>query len=211
VSKLKRQGLFITFEGADGSGKSTQINMVFDFLTKKGIECVLTREPGGTDLGNKLRDILLNYDAPVASTCEMFLYLADRAQHVETKIKPALKNGTIVLCDRHIDSTVAYQGFARGLEVETLIMLNKIATDELLPDLTIVFDVETEIAMQRVGNNKDRLESEGYEFHKKLRHGYLNLAERFPERIKVINSNNNIQTVFNDTMQLLKSYLTEAS
>ncbi|MFA6989043.1 MAG: dTMP kinase [Candidatus Gastranaerophilaceae bacterium] len=208
---MKRQGLFITFEGADGSGKSTQINMVFDFLTKKGIECVLTREPGGTDLGNKLRDILLNYDAPVASTCEMFLYLADRAQHVETKIKPALKNGTIVLCDRHIDSTVAYQGFARGLEVETLIMLNKIATDELLPDLTIVFDVETEIAMQRVGNNKDRLESEGYEFHKKLRHGYLNLAERFPERIKVINSNNNIQTVFNDTMQLLKSYLTEAS
>jgi dTMP kinase len=204
---VNRQGLFITFEGADGSGKSTQIDKIFDFLTHKGFECILTREPGGTDLGNKLRDILLNYDAPVASTCETFLYLADRAQHVDTKIKPALKNGKIVLCDRHIDSTVAYQGFARGLDVETLIMLNKIATGGLLPDLTIVFDVETEIAMQRVGNNKDRLESEGYEFHKKLRYGYLNLAEKFPERIKVINSNNDIETVFSDTIKVLSDYL----
>ena len=206
---MKRQGLFITFEGADGSGKSTQINKIFDLLSKKGIECILTREPGGTDLGNKLRDILLNYDAPVASTCETFLYLADRAQNVETKVKPAIEAGRVVLCDRHIDSTVAYQGFARGLDIEQLINLNKFATGGLLPDLTIVFDIETEIAIQRVGSNKDRLESEGYEIHKKLRYGYLDLAQRFPDRIKIINSNNDVQTVFNDTLKILKMYLPE--
>jgi dTMP kinase len=204
---MSKKGLFITFEGADGSGKSTQLSKIFEYLTQKGIECILTREPGGTDLGNKLRDILLNYDGQVASNCELFLYLADRSQHIETKIKPALSRGEVVLCDRHIDSTVAYQGFARGLDIENLINLNKIATEGLLPDLTVVFDVETDIAMQRVGQTKDRLESEGFEFHKKLRFGYLELAKRFPERIKVINSNNAIDKVFEDTLKLINSYL----
>jgi len=204
---MSKKGLFITFEGADGSGKSTQLAKIFEYLTQNDFECILTREPGGTDLGNKLRDILLNYDGPVSSNCELFLYLADRSQHIETKIKPALLEGKVVLCDRHIDSTVAYQGFARGLDIENLINLNKIATKGLLPDLTIVFDVETEIAMQRVGQTKDRLESEGFEFHKKLRYGYLELAKRFPERIKIINSNNAIDKVFEDTLKLINSYL----
>ena len=130
--------------------------------------------------------------------------MADRAQHVKTVILPALEDGKIVLCDRYIDSSVAYQGYARGLDIEKIINLNTIATDGLEPDLTIVFDVETEIAMQRVGQIKDRLEKEGYEFHKKLRYGYLELAKRFSERIKVVDANLGINEVFEQVKKIIK-------
>ena len=122
--------------------------------------------------------------------------MADRAQHVKKVILPALNAGLTVLCDRYTDSSVAYQGYARGRDLERIIELNKIATDGLEPDLTIVFDVETEVAMTRVGAVKDRLEQEGVEFHKKLRNGYLELAKKFPDRIKVVNSNLSINEVF---------------
>ena len=196
-------GRFITFEGADGSGKTTQIEMIKKYLEKQGHECLLTREPGGSDLGNKIREILLHYDGEVDSLAELLLYMADRAQHVKKVIIPALKEGKIVLCDRYTDSSVSYQGYARGLDIERIIELNKIATDGLEPDLTIVFDVETEVAMNRVGDVKDRLEQEGVEFHKKLRYGYLELAKRFPERIKVVNSNLSIDEVFEQVKNLL--------
>lgn len=196
-------GKFITFEGADGSGKTTQIEMIKEYLEKQGHECLLTREPGGSDLGNKIREILLHYDGEVDSLAELLLYMADRAQHVKKVIIPALKEGKIVLCDRYTDSSVSYQGYARGLDIERIIELNKIATDGLEPDLTIVFDVETEVAMKRVGDVKDRLEQEGVEFHKKLRYGYLELAKRFPERIKVVNSNLSIDEVFEQVKNLL--------
>ena len=113
-------GKFITFEGIDGCGKTTQLELVNDYLLKKNYKTIITREPGGHKLGNKLREILLHYDDVVAPRCELYLYLADRAQHIETVIKPALANGVIVLCDRHTDSTIAYQGFARGLDIEFL-------------------------------------------------------------------------------------------
>ncbi len=197
------RGKFITFEGADGSGKTTQIEKIKTYLEQRGQKCILTREPGGSDLGNKIREILLHYDGEVDSLCELLLYMADRAQHVKKIIIPALNAGLTVLCDRYTDSSVAYQGYARGLDIERIMELNKIATDGLEPDLTIVFDVETEVAMQRVGEIKDRLEQEGIEFHKKLRNGYLELSKKFPERIKVINSNLGIDEVFEQVKNIL--------
>lgn len=196
------RGKFITFEGADGSGKTTQIEMIKKYLENQGQEVLLTREPGGSDLGNKIRDILLHYDGEVDSLAELLLYMADRAQHVKKVILPALLEGKTVLCDRYTDSSVSYQGYARGLDIERIMKLNNIATDGLEPDLTIVFDVETQTAIQRVGDIKDRLEQEGIEFHKKLRYGYLELAKKFPERIKVVDANLSIQEVFEQVKTL---------
>jgi len=201
------RGKFITFEGADGSGKTTQIEKIKEYLESEGHECILTREPGGSDLGNKIRDILLHYDGEVDDLCELLLYMADRAQHVKKVIIPAIESGKYVLCDRYIDSSVAYQGFARGLNIERIIALNKIATDNLDPDLTIVFDVETETAIKRVGDIKDRLEKEGVEFHKKLRYGYLELAQLFPDRIKTVNANLSIDEVFVQVKELLNKFI----
>lgn len=201
-----KQGLFITLEGADGSGKTTQMDKIVQFFEQNKIEYIVTREPGGVDLGQKLRDILLNYDGEVDSTCEMFLYLADRAQHMQTKIKKALAEGKVVLCDRHTDSTLAYQGYARGLDIDEINCLNNIATRGKKPDLTLLFDVDTSVAMKRVGNRaeKDRLESEGAKFHQKVRQGYLEIAKQEPERIKVINANLDIEAVWEQVEGILK-------
>lgn len=191
-----QKGLFITFEGGDGCGKTTQLNLVKEFLTEKGYEVVTTREPGSLELGKKIREILLHYDGVVADRCEIFLFLADRAQHIETFIKPAIEEGKIVLCDRHIDSTIAYQGYARGQDIQLLKDLNKIAVNNVNPDLTLLFDVATEVAQERVGSEKDRMESIGIEFHKKVRNGYLELQKENPDRIKLINANNSIENVY---------------
>ena len=179
------------------------IELIKKYLEEQGKKVLLTREPGGSDLGNKIRDILLHYDGEVDSLCELLLYMADRAQHVKKVILPALEEGKIVLCDRYIDSSVSYQGYARGLDIERIIKLNTIATDGLEPDLTIVFDVETQTAIERVGEIKDRLEQEGIEFHKKLRYGYLELAKRFPNRIKTVNANLSVEEVFEQVKELI--------
>ncbi|MEI8377393.1 MAG: dTMP kinase [bacterium] len=204
-----KQGLFITLEGADGSGKTTQMDRIVQFFEQNKIDYIVTREPGGMDLGQKIRDILLNYDGEVDSTCEMFLYLADRAQHMQTKIKKALAEGKVVLCDRHTDSTLAYQGYARGLDIDEINLLNNIATRGKKPDLTLLFDVDTSVAMQRVGNraDKDRMESEGAKFHQKVRQGYLEIAKKEPERIKVVNSNLDIEAVWSQVSNLLRDFL----
>ena len=198
-----KKGLFITFEGADGSGKTTQLNNIKSFLEEKGFDVVVTREPGSLELGQKIRNILLHYDGVVADRCEIFLFLADRAQHVETFIKPAIAEGKIVLCDRHTDSTIAYQGFGRGQDVELLKNLNEIAVNGLKPDLTMLFDVSTETAQERVGSEKDRMEAAGIEFHRKVRQGYLELYKENPDRIKLINANNSIETVFEDAKKII--------
>ena len=202
-----KKGLFITFEGEDGSGKSTQLKMTADFFQKKGYEVVSTRDPGGTPLGVKIREILLHHEGKIADKCELFLYLADRAQHVDQKIIPALNEGKVVLCDRYIDSSVAYQGYARGLDKEEIIMLNNIVTKSYLPDLNFVFDVSTDVAQTRVGTTKDRLESEAKEFHQKVRFGFLELAKQFPDRIKVIDANQEIENVYFDVIKILENYL----
>jgi dTMP kinase len=202
-----KKGLFITFEGADGCGKTTQLNLLKTYLEQKGYEVVLTREPGGKGLGEKIREILLNYDGEVSNRCESFLFLADRAQNIDVIVNPAINNGKIVLCDRHTDSSVAYQGYGRGLDIEQIKTLNTLATGGIVPDLTLVFDVDIETSMTRVGNEKDRMESAGVDFFNKVRNGYLELAKQEPERIKVINSTKSIDNVQKDVIDIVNSLL----
>lgn len=202
-----KKGLFITFEGADGCGKTTQIKLVKDYLEKSGYEVVLTREPGAKGLGEKIREILLNYDGIVSDRCESFLFLADRAQNIDTIVNPAVEKGKIVLCDRHIDSTVAYQGYGRGLNLERINKLNLLATDGRVPDLTIVFDIDVETSMQRVGKEKDRMESAGIEFHNRVRNGYLEIAKNEPERVKVVDGRKGIEKVFENVKDLVNKTL----
>ena len=202
-----QKGLFITFEGADGCGKTTQLNLLKDYLTAKGYAVILTREPGGKGLGEKIREILLNYDGKVADRCESFLFLADRAQNIETIVKPAIESGKIVLCDRHTDSSVAYQGYGRGLDIEQIKMLNNLATGGKQPDLTLVFDVDIETSMQRVGNKKDRMESSGKEFFNRVRNGYLEMAKQEPERLKIVDSTKSIDEVHKRVIEIILPYL----
>lgn len=201
-----KRGLFITFEGADGCGKTTQLNLLKEYFTDNGYEVVVTREPGAKGLGEKLRDILLNYDGEVSDRCESFLFLADRAQHIDTIVKPALEQGKIILCDRHTDSTVAYQGYGRGLDIEQINKLNNIATDGLKPDLTFVFDVDVETSMARVGGEKDRMESSGNDFFNKVRNGYLEIAKCEPQRVKVIDAKLPIDKVFEQVLSVFKTF-----
>ena len=202
-----QKGLFITFEGADGCGKTTQLKLLKDYLTAKGYAVILTREPGGKGLGEKIREILLNYDGKVADRCESFLFLADRAQNIETIVKPAIESGKIVLCDRHTDSSVAYQGYGRGLDIEQIKMLNNLATGGKQPDLTLVFDVDIETSMQRVGNEKDRMESSGKEFFNRVRNGYLEMAKQEPERLKILDSTKSIDKVHKRVIEIILPYL----
>jgi dTMP kinase len=195
---MHKKGYFITFEGIDGCGKTTQLNLIQQFLEEKGIKTVTTREPGALEIGSKIREILLHHEGVVADNCEMFLFLADRSQHVETFIKPALEQGITVLCDRHTDSHLAYQGYGRQKDVKKLTELNKIATNGLVPDLTFLFDVSVETGHLRAGKNLDRLELAGKEFFERTRKGYLKLAEEYPERIKVINSEREKENVYID-------------
>lgn len=202
-----KKGLFITFEGADGCGKTTQLNLLKEYLENSGYEVVLTREPGGKGLGEKVREILLNYDGEVSNRCESFLFLADRAQNIDIIVNPAIEQGKIVLCDRHTDSSVAYQGYGRGLDINQINTLNNLATNNKKPDLTLVFDVDIETSMQRVGNEKDRMESAGKEFFNRVRNGYLELAKQEPDRIKVIDSTKSIQEVQKDVLEIIKTKL----
>ena len=197
------KGLFITFEGGDGCGKTTQINLLDEYLQSKGYKTLLTREPGSKGLGVKVREILLNYDGDVSPVCESFLFLADRAQNVDCIIKPALEEGTIVICDRHTDSSVAYQGYGRGLDIDRINMLNNIATSGLKPDLTIVLDVDVETSQARVGAQKDRMESAGIEFFERVRQGYLEIAKHEPERVKVVDSKQSIEEIHKQILELV--------
>lgn len=200
-------GLFITFEGCDGCGKTTQLELLAKYLEDKGYDVITTREPGAKGLGVKLREILLDYDGEVSPNCESFLFLADRAQHIDTIVKPAIKAGKIVLCDRHIDSTVAYQGYGRGLDLAQINYLNNLATSGLKPHLTFLFDVNTETSMQRVGKDKDRMESAGIEFQEKVRNGYLELAKSEPERIKVFDSRKTIERLHQEVLDTIARYI----
>ncbi len=197
-----KKGMFITFEGADGCGKTTQIKLLTDYLKYRGYEVVLTREPGCAGLGQKIRDLLLNYDGEVSPVCESFLFLADRAQNVDVIVRRNIEQGRIVISDRHTDSSLAYQGYGRELDVNRIDMLNNIATSGLKPDLTFVFDIDVETSMNRIGKEKDRMESSGREFFERVRQGYLKIAQKEPDRIKVINAVDSIENIHSKVIEL---------
>lgn len=197
-----KKGLFITFEGVDGCGKTTQINLLVDYLKQRGYETVLTREPGCEGLGCQIRNLLLNYEGEISPVCESFLFLADRAQNVDIIVKRNIEKGKIVISDRHTDSSLAYQGYGRELDIDRIDMLNNIATSGLKPDITFVFDVDVQTSMQRVGKNKDRMESAGVEFFNRVRHGYLEIAKKEPERVKVIDGSDSVDNIHKKVIDL---------
>ncbi|MGQ9678424.1 MAG: dTMP kinase [bacterium] len=182
------EGLLITFEGVEGSGKSTQAELLRVYLESKGLEVVFSREPGGTEIGERIRDILLEpaFRQMEAET-ELFLYLASRLQDVREKILPALRAGKVVVVDRFSDSSVAYQGYGRGLGEKFVSRLNKVATGGLKPNITILVDVSVSVGYRRKEmSTLDRMEREEVQFHERVRYGYLRLARRAPGRIKVV-------------------------
>lgn len=178
--------MFVTFEGLDGSGKSTQAELLRAWLEEEGEDVVLTREPGGTELGERIRDLVL-HGGHVAPWAEALLYAASRAQHVEQVIRPALERGASVVCDRYLDSSVAYQGVGRGLGLERVLQLNLDAVGGLLPDRTFLLELDPAQVTARLAEQQpDRLEREGDDFHARVAEGYRELASRFPERIVVL-------------------------
>ncbi len=185
-----KQGWFISLEGVDGSGKSTQIQTTAAWLKEQGYEVLVTREPGGTATAEKIRNLVLDADVPLQPRTELLLYLAARAQHVAEVIKPALAAGRIVLCDRFVDSTLVYQGIVRGLDLRRIKELNEFASEELMPALTLLLDADPALLEERRRERgvTDRFEQEGLSFQKKLREGFLFLAEKEPERIKKVDA-----------------------
>ena len=183
-------GLFITFEGGDGSGKTTQINLLATWLEARGKTVVLTREPGGTDLGVELRNIVLHRKGFIAPRAEALLYAADRSHHIKSLVRPALERGEVVVQDRYLDSSVAYQGAGRVLDPEEVRELSLWATERLMPNLTVLLDVPAPVAKARQALTEreyDRLEAEAEDFHTRVRESYLSLAAAEPERFLVVN------------------------
>jgi len=194
--KRSMKGKLITFEGVEGCGKTTQMNLICHELDSRGKAYIRTREPGGTRIGEQIRKILMDpQNTDLSDMAELLLYIADRAQHVARRILPALNQGLLVVCDRFMDATVAYQGDGRGLNRSHILRLNQIATDGLKPDLTLLIDIPVEIGLERarkrnkdqgIGHSEGRFEEEAVDFHNRVRTGYLHLAELEPERFKVI-------------------------
>ncbi len=213
------KGMFITFEGPEGSGKSTQIELLCSYLVKKGYDCSKTHEPGGTRVGEMIRKIVLGArDENIADRTELFLILAARAQHTAEVILPALEEGKIVLCDRYNDSTMAYQGYGRGLDLEETRRMCLYSSFGLVPDLTLFLDVDVGVGLKRSrkkhaarGANQppDRFESAGIRFHKKVRTGYLSLAKAEPNRIIVLGPAQNVGQIHRRVVGIVEAALSE--
>ncbi|MFB2817049.1 dTMP kinase [Umezakia ovalisporum] len=205
-------GKLIVFEGVEGSGKTSQMQLCYQWLQNLGLSVVLTREPGGTELGSHLRRLLLDKldNKPISEVTELLLYAADRAQHVEQELKPNLAAGKYVLCDRYTDSTTAYQGYGRGLNLSLINQLNYIATGGLQSDLTIWLDVDVEVGLARKKGNAvglDRIEQETITFHRCVQQGYADLATRYPSRIARVDGNLTQAAVQQVIQEILRSRL----
>ena len=198
--------MLITFEGGEGAGKTTLIQRLHIELKSQGKNVLQTRAPGGTQIGSAIRDMLLHIQG-LSSRAELLLFLADRAQHVEEVIAPALKEGRIVLCDRFNDSTLAYQGGARGFDEEWIQKLCAFATDTLQPDLTFYLDIDPEVGLRRVSRSKDRIESEKLEFHQKIRAAYLRIAKKEPKRFHVLDASKTPEEVFGSACSIIFSVI----
>ena len=204
------KGLFISVEGTDGCGKSTQIPMISKYLENKGYVVNVLREPGGTITGEKIREILLDpVNTDIRDMTEILLYAAARAQIMQEKIKPYLLAGEIVICDRFVDSSLAYQGYGRKVDINVIIDINKIALDGVMPDITLFFDMPPDIAMKRRLSTgyTDRIENESIEFHRRVYEGYKALAYRFKDRIKTINAQKTVDEVFNEIIIYLEEVI----
>ena len=198
-------GFFLVFEGIEGSGKTLQLELLARYLRERGIEPLVTREPGGTKLGEGIRRLLLKDGEPSPHT-ELFLYLADRAQHVEEVIRPALREGRIVLCDRYYPSTLAYQGYARGLDLGFIEKVNAVATGGLKPHMVVLLDLPVDVALKRIGvRSKDRMEREAGPFHEKVRRGFLEQAQREPDLFHVIDGTKRPEEVFQEVLECIES------
>ena len=205
-------GAFITFEGIDGCGKSTQLRLLASELRVRGLEVVTTREPGGTTLGQRLRAALLDVQEQVSPLAELLVFAADRAQHVRTLLLPALSANKIVLSDRYADATVAYQGSGRGFKPELIEQIVKLATDGLQPDLTLLFDLSVAESAVRTrrrtkAKHSDRLDREDVEFHTRVRAAYLELAKASPQRVKVIDAHGSVQETHEEVMNIVMPFL----
>ena len=200
---MAARGMFITFEGGDGSGKSTQIQSVRDWFESRGHEVIVTREPGGTELGTEIRRLVQNGPEDVDARTEALLYAADRAYHVATVIAPALERGAVVLGDRYIDSSLAYQGAARSLGVDEIASLSAWATRGRYPSLTFLLDLPPEVGARRRTDAPDRMERESMDFHERVRHEYLRLADAEPDRIVVIDAVGTVDEVFSEIRGVL--------
>jgi len=200
----KYPGTFITLEGPEGAGKTTQVRLLAAKLDSAGIPYVLTRDPGGTPLGKQIRHILLKPGNPVAPLAELLLYQADRAQNVSEMILPGLIAGKLVICDRYIDSSIAYQGYGRDLDLALIAQLNQMSTQGLKPELTLLFDIESEKGLGRLHpGGHDRMEKEAIEFHHKVRKGYLALAKEEPGRFQIIDATKALHTVQEEMVRLI--------
>ena len=209
--------MFITFEGIEGSGKTTQIQRIHTLLVEQGYDVIVTREPGSSDIGNQIRSILLDSkNKGLDSLAELFLYMADRAQHLNETIKPALAAGKIILCDRYYDATLAYQGYARGLDIQLITKLHQLAFSEVKPDLTFLLDLPVEIgltrAWQQIENGQrtgkeTRFEEEALAFHTKVRSGYLTLAAKESQRFKIIDASAPQEHVEQEMIVIIKSLI----
>ena len=189
--------MFITFEGIEGCGKTTQIDLLFNYLRGKGYKIIKTREPGGTAFGETLRETFLKTDSKVSPMCELLIFAAMRAQHVEELIEPALRDGYIVLCDRFSDATYAYQGYGRGLDLSTIRTLNDLSAHGISPDLTIILDCPAREGLTRKARSAemDRFEREEISFHNRIRKGYKELAKQNRDRFLVLDGTDNVKTI----------------
>lgn len=204
---MERKGKFITFEGCDGCGKSTQLKLLSDYLTQNGIAHIFTREPGGGKISEAIREILLNgKNAEMTDECEALLYAAARVQHLHDRVQPALNEGKLVVCDRYVDSSFAYQAYARGLGVDFIGKINAYAIENYSPDVTIFIDLSPEEAFKRKhgADENDRLEQAGMAFHEKVYAGYKEIAEK-ENRVVVVNGRQTPDEVFADVIIALKS------
>jgi dTMP kinase len=213
MSRSQYSGIFLTFEGGEGAGKSTQIQLLAQGLQAAGYEVLLTRQPGGTGYGKRIRDLILApaEEEVLSPRAELFLYLADRAHHVDYLVRPALQAGKVVICDRYTDSTLAYQGYGRGLDLEQLNLLNNAATGGLIPQLTFWLDLDPEVGRQRIVGRGvlDRLESEALHFHQAVQAGYAHLADQSPHRwlkVDALQSVSDIQAfILEQALRLLRT------
>ncbi len=210
-------GWFITFEGVEGSGKTTQIRLAGQFLREKGFSVVMTQEPGGTPLGERIREILLNRGGfDISGEAEVFLFAAARAQHIDAVILPALERDQVILCDRFSDATIAYQAFGRGLPAEAVREVCRFASRGLSPHLTLLFDLPVEQGLERAfrriagcdeDRREDRFEREKLDFHRRIREGYLAIARQEPDRVKVIDAARDIESTRYEVLTILSSFL----